>query len=442
MGTILADSPLLAQGIVFDGYTLEAALDKARQQDKPLFIDVYTDWCGPCKRMDISTFADSTVGAYFGNTYVSIKANAEDQGDGSHIAAQYDITTYPSLLFVSESGELIAKVVGMQTKYELLESAQQAKQLYDRWDYLKTIKSSTHSSYTESELHEILTLSLNHRFDGKERLSMQYLDIKSMISEGDLRLVMGDIHYLSMPYLKRLVPLTTSLSYGEMAVRRNAKEWMTWRTATEQSIERRTQEAIQQGNFSVFEALQDLQLTNYLKTKKQVDKSYFSYYRRNDLEKYRTFASYLITEYIVPSRPEAVAQADIEKHALLSQEMQRQLSNHIGDIDVQEDAPSETPAIDSLFEIYSISRSIADQLFEISSDFFAFYDDDSSRRKASFWASLAYQYFPYDLKYYDNHIYILESTGQQQEAQGVKRLMLSLPWYAEMKTRAQQSTNF
>lgn len=88
--------------------------------------------------------------------------------------------------------------------------------------------------------------------------------------------------------------------------------------------------------------------------------------------------------------------------------------------------------LDSLIEIYSISRSIADQLFEINSDFFAYYNDDSSRRKASSRASVAHLYYPYDYKYSDNHIYILEARGLRSEAEAVRNKMQELPRNREM----------
>jgi len=425
-----------AQGIDFQRSSLDAIVNEPLNGDKPIFIDVYTDWCAPCKRMDQTTFVDSTVGTYFNDAFVSLKANAEDQSVGTLIANQYGISSYPTLLFVSSKGELIMRLVGLKTKYELLEKASEAITLNNSLDYLKSVKSNIYGNYNTEELRKILTLSRNHPFEGKEQLTMRYLDMIDAISEEDLKLVMGEVALIKLPYLRRLTPMTTSLSYGEMSVRRNAKEWIKWRTDTELTLDKRIQKATDTRNFQQFETILDILKTSRSMSSKQIDQLYYKYYRRNDLDKYKAFASYLVTEYIVPSRPEDVAKADKEKYQLLNEEMMRDFSSQSGIVDMGEELSSQTPTIDSLSEIYTISRSIADQLFEVSGDFYAFFEDDSSRRKAEFWASLSYKYFPYDMKYFDNHIYILNASGKAAEAQQVKQKMMELPWYHEMKTKA------
>ena len=58
-------------------HTLEEALKLSKEENKPIFIDVYTDWCGWCKRMDKATFSEASVIDYVNANYIAVKLNAE-----------------------------------------------------------------------------------------------------------------------------------------------------------------------------------------------------------------------------------------------------------------------------------------------------------------------------------------------------------------------------
>lgn len=62
-------------------YTWEEAAELNKTAPKKIFVDVYTDWCGWCKRMDKTTFADSTVAAYLAANFYPVKLNAEQKAD-------------------------------------------------------------------------------------------------------------------------------------------------------------------------------------------------------------------------------------------------------------------------------------------------------------------------------------------------------------------------
>jgi thioredoxin-related protein len=50
---------------------------KKKKDSKIIFVDVYTDWCGWCKRMDATTFADPIIADYMNKNFLSVKFNAE-----------------------------------------------------------------------------------------------------------------------------------------------------------------------------------------------------------------------------------------------------------------------------------------------------------------------------------------------------------------------------
>ena len=60
-------------------YSLEEAVALQKKKPKKIFIDMYTDWCGWCKRMDATTFTDSAVSAYLNENFYCVKFDAEQK---------------------------------------------------------------------------------------------------------------------------------------------------------------------------------------------------------------------------------------------------------------------------------------------------------------------------------------------------------------------------
>ena len=61
--------------------SIEQAEEACKKKPKKIFIDVYTDWCGWCKKMDKTTFADPTVVKYVKEEFYAVKMDAEDQNN-------------------------------------------------------------------------------------------------------------------------------------------------------------------------------------------------------------------------------------------------------------------------------------------------------------------------------------------------------------------------
>ena len=92
-------SPLYAQenttGISFFKGTFEEALVKAKQENKPLFVDFYAVWCVPCKKMAKTVFTQEAVGKYFNEHFISLQLDAE-KGENVQIAKNYKVVALPS----------------------------------------------------------------------------------------------------------------------------------------------------------------------------------------------------------------------------------------------------------------------------------------------------------------------------------------------------------
>lgn len=97
------------------------AFEIARRENKKILVDVYTDWCGWCKKMDSEVYASEPVARILGTSFISVKVNAESsdpitfRGQGlteEQFARGAGVTGYPTTLFLDQEGTPITIVPG------------------------------------------------------------------------------------------------------------------------------------------------------------------------------------------------------------------------------------------------------------------------------------------------------------------------------------------
>ncbi|MFM9944264.1 MAG: thioredoxin family protein [Bacteroidia bacterium] len=98
-------------GIKFFHGSLKEAKAKAKKENKLIFIDCYTTWCGPCKSMAKKTFVNKEVGEYFNKNFICLKIDME-QGEGPALAGSYSVEAYPTYLFIDSKGTLKHRDLG------------------------------------------------------------------------------------------------------------------------------------------------------------------------------------------------------------------------------------------------------------------------------------------------------------------------------------------
>ena len=111
-----------AQGINFDSGSWKEVLAKAKEQNKLVFIDVYTSWCGPCKKMVAEVFPLKEVGGKFNGDFVNFSIDAE-KGEGIEIATTFNVRAFPTYLFVNGDGQLIYRSIGYKEANPFLKDA-------------------------------------------------------------------------------------------------------------------------------------------------------------------------------------------------------------------------------------------------------------------------------------------------------------------------------
>lgn len=113
--------------------TWEEAVALSKKEPRKFFVDVYTDWCGWCKKMDKATFENPSVASYLNDHYYPIKFNAEQRTEikindktyqyvssgmrGYHqLAAEitFNRLSYPTIVFLDENLKVIQPVPGFR----------------------------------------------------------------------------------------------------------------------------------------------------------------------------------------------------------------------------------------------------------------------------------------------------------------------------------------
>ncbi|MDE6810315.1 MAG: thioredoxin family protein [Muribaculaceae bacterium] len=86
----------------------DEAIELAKKENKLVFVDFYTQWCGPCFNMAQKVFTLPDVGAFYNSNFINMKIDCEEPGEGVALARKYNVKSYPTYGFVDPStGELI-----------------------------------------------------------------------------------------------------------------------------------------------------------------------------------------------------------------------------------------------------------------------------------------------------------------------------------------------
>jgi thiol-disulfide isomerase/thioredoxin len=94
-------------------HKFEEALKKARAAQKPIMVDFWAEWCGWCHRLDQTTYVDPAV-VKLSAQFVPVKVNTEGSARESEIALRYNVSSLPTIAFLSPSGRLITRLNGFQ----------------------------------------------------------------------------------------------------------------------------------------------------------------------------------------------------------------------------------------------------------------------------------------------------------------------------------------
>ncbi len=112
-------------GIEFFQGTWSEALKKAKEQSRPIFVDAYASWCGPCKRMAATVFPDKKAGDFFNKNFLNLKIDME-KPENEEFALKFPVSSYPTLMVIDSDGKMIIRDVGAKDVDKLIEFGKKA----------------------------------------------------------------------------------------------------------------------------------------------------------------------------------------------------------------------------------------------------------------------------------------------------------------------------
>ncbi len=105
---------------------LEQSLEMARRANKMVLVDVYTDWCGWCHRLDRDTYSNPDVITFVNNQFVCLKLDAEDGGKGARFAQKHKVKGYPCTMVLDASGKRLGVFYGYRPAQQFPDAVRQA----------------------------------------------------------------------------------------------------------------------------------------------------------------------------------------------------------------------------------------------------------------------------------------------------------------------------
>jgi len=114
------------QGVSFvKSNSLQPLLDRAKAENKLIFLDFYTTWCLPCRVMDDEVFSLASTGNTMNKNFISYKVNAEKE-NGPTLATVFEVYAYPTLLFLDGDGNVLERKDGSLSHSQFLNLAESA----------------------------------------------------------------------------------------------------------------------------------------------------------------------------------------------------------------------------------------------------------------------------------------------------------------------------
>lgn len=184
-------------GIQWQSSILES-IEKAKKENKPIFVELYADWCNYCKTLETEIFPKASVTRAL-NQYITVRLNGEEY---PNFMARYQVRGFPTLLFLDKHGNFLHKLSGLPSEEFIVRDANRIYQNSDlEKPLLARLKKSPDSLQANFELG--VYYYQNQNYPKSEEFFLKSQNLTESDSEKDQDLKKQALYNLAMIRMNR-----------------------------------------------------------------------------------------------------------------------------------------------------------------------------------------------------------------------------------------------
>ena len=198
------------RSISFDSSGLEAPIAKAKSNNRLIFVDCYTSWCGPCKEMSKHVFTQDSVADFFNSNFINVKLDME-KGEGPAIQKEFHVEAYPTYLLLNSNRRIIYRFAGAVPADTFLSRIKKGMDTLNRIAILNERYNS--GERTKDLLQEYVKIKIESmELTTGEQLAREYFDMLTpkekllpenwfLFGENRYSLYLSNVHSRTFSYL-------------------------------------------------------------------------------------------------------------------------------------------------------------------------------------------------------------------------------------------------
>lgn len=212
-----------SNGIKFYDGLLEDALAQAEQEDKLVFIDVYTMWCGPCIVMQETVFRLPEVGDYFNSRFINLKLDMEnEEQNGPEIGTRFSVGVVPTYLILDTDGSELGRALGGASSSQFIamisrilgESTSSFEEMQARYE-----SGERSSEFVQQYLMDAIVELAFREIDNKDSDS-----VRAFFDEGAKYKVIAEEYFSSRPFSELINETDANLVFHFLERSRRGEE--------------------------------------------------------------------------------------------------------------------------------------------------------------------------------------------------------------------------